>query len=121
MVKKTVKSRPVKRANNKSNRKSSPVASIIFTLAALLFIVGSVVNLRYILTGNENIIVLLDIKKENERLKETNARQLRDNNELREFIDNLRKDSQIIEEQIRLKLNYVKKGEVLYIEEQDSE
>ncbi|MBE8182257.1 MAG: septum formation initiator family protein [Candidatus Portiera sp.] len=102
-----------------SNR--SPFASIIFTLAALVFIVGSLVNLRYILTGDENIFVLFDIKKENERIKISNERLTKENKAVREFVNNLRNDSDVIEEEIRRKLNYVKKGEVFYIEDQDTE
>lgn len=102
-----------------SKTKASPFASIIFTLAALVFIAGSAVNLRYILTGDENIFFILDVKKENERLKVSNELIAKQNQDLRVFIDGLRKDSQVIEEEIRLKLNYVKEGEILYIEEQE--
>lgn len=111
--------RVAKKSNTKRVGKTSPFASIIFTLAALVFIVGSVINLRYILSGDENIFILLDIKKENERLQVANARIVKENQELRNFIDNLRKDAQVIEEEIRLKLNYVKEGEILYIEDQE--
>lgn len=113
MVAKTTKKR-----TRKASTKASPFATILFTLAALVFIAGSAVNLRYILTGDENIFFILDVKKEVERLKASNELLAKENQELRVFIDGLRKDSQVIEEEIRLKLNYVKEGEILYIEDQ---
>ncbi len=64
--------------------------------------------------GDKGLFHLLKLKKEMERIKETNLKIEEENQKLREEIRRLKQDKRYIEEIARKELGMVKEGEILY-------
>ena len=84
-------------------------------LIMLVFIAITGASLYYALYGEENLALLLNLKQENAQLRTNIANLDKDNNKQRAYIQELRDNPAIIEEEARTRLSLVKKGEVLFI------
>lgn len=81
----------------------------------LVFLAITCASLYYALYGEENLALLLNLKQENAQLRTNIANLDKDNNKQRAYIQELRDNPAIIEEEARTRLSLVKKGEVLFI------
>lgn len=108
--------KPTKKYRKRQNNR---LASILWAVAGIVFVVVSLLNLRYIFFGEDNIIVLYQLKQENQRMSRVITELRQENIELRKYIHGLKNDPQIIEEEIRSKLNLIKEGEILYLDDGD--
>ena len=81
----------------------------------LVFVAVIGASLYYTLRGEENLALLVNLKKENTQLRATIADLDKDNNQQRSYIQELRNNPATIEEEARTRLSLVKKGEVLFI------
>ena len=104
-----------KKAAKARSKGVSRKGGIVFTIAGLIFLAITVVNIKYIFSGEENIFLLGNIKKEITRTQSKVDDLTEENKAKKEYIDNLRNDPQIIEEEARRSLNLVKDDETLFV------
>ena len=102
--------KPDKKLNSKA---------ILWTVLGIFFAVLSIINIRYFFVGEDNVFTLYQLKQENERMVRVINELEAENTELRQFIDGLRNDPQIIEEETRRRLNLVKEREILYLDKEE--
>ncbi len=84
-------------------------------LASLIFFAVIVYNLYGIFRGDENLLLLLKLQKESENLQTTISQLEQNNKELKNYIQELRNNPDLIEEEVRSRLNLIKENEELFV------
>lgn len=108
-----------KKSKARSKKRGAKKGGILFSILGAIFLVISIFNLKYILSGDENIFLLNDIKQEIKRTQSKIFKIKTANQEKKEYVENLRNDPEIIEEEARRSLNLVKDNEILFILEEE--